>query len=71
MVVAKKHAAEHRLPLNNGPRGCEPDNISHDSCASQPSRGLCCGKNEKEGSLVRETVRRSGKGNESLRPSSY
>lgn len=47
------------------------DNISHHSSASQPSRGHCCGKNEKEGSLVRENVRRSGKGNESLGPFSY
>ena len=47
------------------------DNISHDSAACHPSRGQCSGENEKEGSLVRENVRRSGKGNESLRPLSY
>lgn len=47
------------------------DNISRDSAASQPSRGQCGGENEKEGGLVRENVRRSGKGNESLRPFSY
>lgn len=51
--------------------GVSCDNISHHSSASQPSRGHCCGENEKGGSLVRENVRRSGKGNESLRPFSY
>lgn len=68
MAVAKRRATEHRLPLNNGQRGVSYDNISQDSSASQPSRGQCCGENEKEGSLVRENVRRSGKGNESQRP---
>lgn len=47
------------------------DNISQDGSASQPSRGHCCGENEKEGRLVRNNVRRSGKGSESLRPFSY
>ena len=51
--------------------GVSCDNISPDSAASQPSRGQCGGENEKEGSLVRENVRRSAKGNESLRPFSY
>ena len=51
--------------------GMRYDNISHDSAACHPSRGQCGGENGKEGSLVRENVRRSGQGNESLRPLSY